>query len=166
METNIVPGQESIVPKEKEISLDDSAQTWPLRRVGLRIQDIAARVDYYTRFGLTIVRDERDQQGSGSVGLGVGNQEILSLRTLPGGHPRPPRTAGLFHFALLLPDEVELGSFLQHCIDQHIPLAGASDHLVSQALYLSDPEGNGIEEYADGPRRTWPFATGQLVMHT
>jgi len=115
---------------------------------------------------LSIVRDERDQQGGGSVGLGVGSQEILSLRALLDGHPRPPRTAGLYHFALLLPDEVELGSFLQHCIDQHIPLAGASDHLVSQALYLSDPEGNGIEVYADRPRQAWQFHDGQLVMDT
>jgi catechol 2,3-dioxygenase len=165
METNIVPGQEATGRKEKEVALHESAQTWPLRRVGLRVQDIAASVDYYRRFGLSILRDERDQQG-GSVGLGVGSQEILSLRAFPGGHPRSPRTAGLYHFALLVPDEVELGSFLQHCIDQHIPLAGASDHLVSQALYLSDPEGNGIEVYADRPRETWQFHDGQLVMDT
>src|SRR6266700_1643788 len=166
METHIVPGQEATGREEKEVSLQESARTWPLRRVGLRVQDIAASVDYYTRFGLSIVRDERDQQGGGSVGLGVGSQEILSLRALLDGHPRPPRTAGLYHFALLLPDEVELGSFLQHCIDQHIPLAGASDHLVSQALYLSDPEGNGIEVYADRPRQAWQFHNGQLVMDT
>ncbi len=164
METNIVPGQEATGRKEKAVSLDESAQAWPLCRVGLRVQDIAASVDYYTRFGLSIVRDERDQQGS--VSLGVGSQEILSLRALPGGHPRLPRTAGLYHFALLVPDEVELGSFLQHCLDQHIPIDGASDHLVSQALYLSDPEGNGIEVYADRPRQTWQFRDGQLVMDT
>src|SRR6266700_1082802 len=101
METNIVPGQGATGRKEKEGSLNESAQTWPLRRVGLRVQDIAASVDYYTRFGLSIVRDERDQQGGGSVGLGIGSQEIFSLRALPGGHPRPPRTAGLYHSALL-----------------------------------------------------------------
>lgn len=165
METNTVHGQEATGRKEKAISLDESAQTWPLRRVGLRVQDIAACVDYYTRFGLSIVRDERDQRG-GSVGLGAGSQEILSLRALPGGHPRPPRTAGLYHFALLVPNEVELGSFLRHCLDQHVPIDGASDHLVSQALYLSDPEGNGIEVYADRPRETWQFRDGQLVMDT
>ena len=166
METNIVPGQEATGRKEKDVSLQESVQTWPLRRVGLRVQDIATSVDYYTRFGLSIVRDERDQQSGGSVGLGVGTQEILSLRAFAGGHPRPPHTAGLYHFALLVPNEVELGSFLQHCIDQHIPLAGASDHLVSQALYLSDPEGNGIEVYADRPRETWQSSNGQLVMDT
>src|SRR5215469_9093995 len=103
METNISSQQEVTGRKEKEASLHESAQNWPLRRVGLRVQDIAASVDYYTRFGLSIVRDERDQQG-GSVGMGVVSQEILSLRVLPGGHPRPQRTAGLYHFALLVPD--------------------------------------------------------------
>ncbi len=164
METNYVPEQEATGLQDKEVSLDELAQTWPLRRVGLRVQDITACVDYYTQLGFTIVRDERDSQGS--VGLGVGSQEILSLRTFPGGHSRPPRTAGLYHFALLLPDEVELASFLKHRIDHHLPIDGASDHLVSQALYLSDPEGNGIEVYADRPRATWQFRNGQLAMDT
>src|SRR5215471_13895758 len=161
METKIVPGQEAAGQTEKA-----SGQAWPLRRVGLRVHDISAMVDYYTRFGFSIVRDARDQQDGGSVGLGVGDKEILTLRALPGAHPRPSRTAGLFHFALLVPNEIELGSFLQHCLDQTIAIAGASDHLVSQALYLTDPEGNGIEVYADRPRETWKFRDGQLVMDT
>src|SRR6266567_165791 len=101
---------------------------WPLRRVGLKVLNLSTCLDYYTRLGLTIVRDERTQ---GSIGLGNGAYELLTLRLLPGGHPRPARTAGLFHFALLVRDEIELGSFLQHCRQQHIPLEGASDHLVS-----------------------------------
>src|SRR5260370_162200 len=87
MDQDVVTGQEVTGLKDKEAS-DESAQTWPLRRVGLRVHDIAASVEYYTQLGFAIVRDERDQQGGGSVGLGVGNQEILSLRALPGGHPR------------------------------------------------------------------------------
>ncbi|HLX59501.1 MAG TPA: VOC family protein [Ktedonobacteraceae bacterium] len=166
METNFVPGQEVTGLKDKDVSLEESAQTWPLHRVGLRVQDIAACVDYYTQLGFTIIRDERDQQGGGSVGLGVGAQEILSLRAFPGGHPRPRHTAGLYHFALLVGDEVELGSFLKYRIDRHLPIDGASDHLVSQALYLNDPEGNGIEVYADRPRETWQFSNGQLNMGT
>jgi catechol 2,3-dioxygenase len=167
MDKNSVTEQEVTGLKDKEVSLDETAQTWPLRRVGLRVQDITASVDYYTQLGFAIVRDERDQQGGGSVGLGVGSQEILSLRALPGGHPRQQRTAGLFHFALLVGDEVELASFLKHRIDHHLPIDGASDHLVSQALYLSDPEGNGIEVYADRPRETWQFTQdGQIQMST
>jgi catechol 2,3-dioxygenase len=143
----------------------DELATWPLRRVGLRVQDMASSIEYYTRLGLAIVSDGREQ-GNGEVGMGVDGREVLHLRPLPGGRPRPARTAGLYHFALLVGDEAELGSFLQHCIEQHIPLDGASDHLVSQALYLSDPEGNGIEVYADRPRSQWRFNNGQIVMST
>src|SRR6266481_9473749 len=137
--------------------------TWPVRRLGLKVQDLSASIDYYTRLGLSLVRDERNE---GTAGLGFGTHEVLSLRLLVNGRPRPRHTAGLYHFALLLPGEADLGSFLQHCLEQRIPLAGASDHLVSQALYLSDPEGNGIEVYADRPRETWQFSNGQLVMDT
>src|SRR5260370_36415998 len=98
--------------------------------------------------------------------MGVGNQEILSLRALPGGYPWQRRTAGLYHFALLVGDDVELGSFLKHRIDHQLPIDGASDHLVSQALYLSDPEGNGIEVYADRPRESWAWENGQISMDT
>lgn len=167
MDKEIVTGQEVAGLKDKDVSLEETARNWPLRRVGLRVQDLAGAVNYYTQLGFAIVRDERDQQGGGSVGLGAGNQEILSLRAFPGGHPRQRRTAGLFHFALLVSDEVELGSFLKHRIDHQLPIDGASDHLVSQALYLSDPEGNGIEVYADRPRATWGFTPdGQLQMDT
>jgi len=147
-------------------SSDRSSPTWPLSRVGLRVQDMARSVDYYTHLGFSVIRDERDQGAHGGVGLGVGTQEILSLRPLPGGRPRPSRTAGLYHFAILVSNEAELGSFLRHCLDTGIPLSGASDHLVSQALYLSDPEGNGIEVYADRPHDTWQYRDGSLVMDT
>lgn len=143
-----------------------SKLAWPLRRVGLRVRDMALSIDYYTRLGFSVVRDGREQVGDGSVGLGVGTREVLQLRPLPGGRSRPVHSAGLYHFALLVADEQELGSFLQHCIDVHIPIAGASDHLVSQALYLTDPEGNGIEVYADRPREQWQFRNGQLLMDT
>jgi catechol 2,3-dioxygenase len=144
---------------------DAGTSAWPLWRVGLRIQDMERSLDYYTRLGFSIVRDERAQE-SGSVGLGVEGKEILQLRPLPGGQRRPARTAGLYHFALLLPSAGELGSFLQNSLDRNIPVAGASDHLVSQALYLSDPEGNGIEVYADRPREQWQFREGTVVMDT
>lgn len=143
-----------------------TSQPWPLRRVGLRVLDLDSEVEYYTRFGLSIVRDERSNGPEGGVGLGFGTQEVLSLRPLINGRPRPRRSAGLYHFALLLPDEAALGSFLQHCIEQNIPIDGASDHLVSQALYLSDVEGNGIEVYADRPRETWQFSGNTIVMDT
>ena len=152
-----------ITNEKSSVSSDELKQAWPLRRVGLKVHDLSTMLDYYTRLGFSIVRDER---GQGTVGLGVGEKEILSLRTIAGGRPRPARTAGLYHFAILLPSEAELGSFLQHCIEQHIPIDGASDHLVSQALYLSDPEGNGIEVYADRPRTEWEWDKASIRMAT
>jgi len=166
MDTQSAFEQQAAEQTQIRSSSDTSSPTWPLSRVGLRVQDMARSIDYYTHLGFSVIRDERDQGAHGGVGLGVGTQEILSLRPLPGGRPRPSRTAGLYHFAILVSDEAELGSFLRHCLDTGIPLSGASDHLVSQALYLSDPEGNGIEVYADRPRETWQYRDGSLVMDT
>lgn len=146
--------------------MENGAATWPMRRVGLRVQDMERCIAYYKELGLTIVRDERDGEQGGSVGLGVGSNELLSLRAFPQGRRRLPRSAGLYHFALLVSDEEELGSFLQHSLESRIPLVGASNHLVSQALYLSDPEGNGIEVYADRPREQWQYQDGSIVMDT
>src|SRR5579864_5906225 len=126
MDKDVLSGQEATGLKDKEATENETVQNWPLRRVGLRVQNLAACIDYYTQLGFAIVRDERDGQGGGSVGLGAGNQEILSLRAFPGGRPRQPRTAGLFHFALLVGDEVELGSFLKYRLEHHLPLDGAS----------------------------------------
>lgn len=129
-------------------------QTWPLKRVGLRVRDLESSLAYYQQLGFSLVRDERAE---GSIGLGVGDLEILTLRHTPDARPRPRHTAGLFHFAILLPYESDLGSFLRHSVrGEGVRIDGASDHLVSQALYLNDPEGNGIEVYADRPREQWP----------
>ena len=139
-------------------------QTWPLKRVGLRVRDLSASIAYYELLGLAIVRDDRAE---GVIGMGTGDQELLVLRHTPEARPRPPRTAGLYHFALLLPGEAELGTFLQHSLEgRGVRIDGASDHLVSQALYLNDPEGNGIEVYADRPHEQWPLLNGQPRMST
>ena len=78
----------------------------------------------------------------------------------------PRRTAGLYHFAILLPDRVHLARALRHLIEAEAPIEGASDHAVSEAVYLHDPEGNGIEIYADRPRDRWPSLGGRLEMTT
>ena len=76
-------------------------------------------------------------------------------------------TAGLFHFALLVPTRASLGNIFYHLIQTEYPLAGASDHDVSEALYLQDPEGNGIEIYHDYPSNTWRYNdNGNIVMGT
>src|SRR6266568_6825388 len=149
-------------PILQEVAIDTD---WPVRRVALRVQNLERSIAYYTQLGLSVVRDESGQE-NGTVGLGAGTQEVLQLRHLPNGKSRPRRSAGLYHFALLLPDDAELGSFLQYAIKQRIPISGASDHIVSQAIYLSDPEGNGIEVYADRPREQWQYSQGSPVMNT
>ena len=137
------------------------AKGWPLRRVGLKILDLPAEVAYYQKLGLRLLEaDDRHAL------LGFEEEPVLELRLLRGGRPRPTGTAGLYHFALLLPDARRLGQFLWRCAELGIPLDGASDHLVSQALYLSDPEGNGIEVYADRPAGSWTWDGDRVVMAT
>lgn len=140
------------------------SQPWPLKRVGLRVRDLEPILAYYQQLGFSIVRNERAE---GIIGMGVGEQEILTLRHTPDARPRLRHTAGLYHFAILLPSETDLGSFLRYSVQgDGVRIDGASDHLVSQALYLNDPEGNGIEVYADRPREQWPLNDGRPRMDT
>ena len=88
------------------------------------------------------------------------------MTELPDGQERPRHAAGLYHFAVLLPTEEELGGFLRRSLEERLPLTGTADHLVSQALYFDDPEGNGIEVYADRPRSEWQYPNGRLSIGT
>ena len=84
-----------------------------------------------------------------------------------GGKPPAPGTTGLYHLAILYPTRAELGDALRRLVDAGIPLQGASDHGVSEALYLADPDGNGVELYWDRPQAEWPVdAAGNLMMGT
>lgn len=84
-----------------------------------------------------------------------------------GGHPPAPGTTGLYHIAILYPTRAALADALKRLIDAGVPLDGASDHGVSEALYLRDPDGNGVELYRDRPEADWPRATdGTLAMDT
>jgi len=84
----------------------------------------------------------------------------------PGARRRPPRTTGLYHFAILTSSRAALARSLRRLAEVRWPLSGASDHLVSEALYLDDPDGNGIEIYSDRPRDAWPRRNGQIQMAT
>src|ERR1700682_6724852 len=130
---------------------------WPLRAVDLKVLDLEREADFYEWLGLN-----RLQRDASSATLGVGTAQIVRLKALPGGRSRPRHSAGLFHLAILLPSEEELGGLLQRTLEQKLPLTGTSDHFVSQALYFDDPEGNGIEVYADRPRSEWTYPNGQL----
>ena len=102
------------------------------------------------------------------VELGVpgSDEPLVTLVERPGAPPRPPRTTGLFHLALLVPDRAELARALRRVTEAGYRFTGASDHLVSEALYLHDLEGNGIEIYRDRPREEWSRVGGELQMAT
>jgi catechol 2,3-dioxygenase len=89
---------------------------------------------------------------------------LLELTELAGARPKPARATGLYHFAVLVPSRLHLARSLRRLAEMRYPLTGASDHLVSEALYLDDPDGNGIEIYRDRPRAEWPHLDGQLQM--
>ena len=97
--------------------------------------------------------------------LGAGARPLVELRERRGARPAGRGRLGLFHFAILLPDRPALGRFVQHLADLGVH-AGAGDHLVSEAFYLTDPDGLGIEVYADRPRESWRRNGRELLMAT
>lgn len=138
-----------------------SDQGWPLGALELKVLDLERELAFYEWFGLSRISSDSER-----ALLGADGRPLLELTLLHDGRERPRHTAGLFHFAILLPDERELGGFLQRTLEERLPLTGTSDHLVSQALYFDDPEGNGIEVYADRPRSEWRYPNGRLNIAT
>ncbi len=92
-----------------------------------------------------------------------GTRPLLFLQETPGARPMPRHASGLYHFAIVVPTRADLGRTLQRLVDAGVRI-GHSDHLVSEALYLSDPDGNGIEIYRDRPRAAWTWASGEVRM--
>jgi catechol 2,3-dioxygenase len=128
-------------------------------KVSIQVQDLERAIDFYTNvLGLTIIT-RTDLHVDFSVN---GSDILLSVHKLHNGIKKQPRTTGLYHFALLLPNRKELGKILNHFIENQIPLQGASDHGISEAIYLLDPEGNGIEIAADTDPQTWKWKDGLL----
>jgi catechol 2,3-dioxygenase len=132
-------------------------------KVRLRVADSDALSEFYERVvGLRAVERDGDV-----VRLGPdGGRPLVELVSAPAASPPPSFSTGLFHMAILVPDRAELARSLRRVIEQGWRLTGASDHLVSEALYLRDPEGNGIEIYRDRPRDTWGRSNGELRMAT
>src|SRR5262249_8234591 len=95
-----------------------------------------------------------------------GTTPLLALTEQPGAPPKPARTTRLYHFPILTPSRLDLARSLRRLAEARYRLSGASDHLVSEALYLDDPDGNGIEIYRDRPRAEWPRRGGQIQMAT
>jgi len=132
-------------------------------RVAIDVADLDAMSAFYSDVLLLDRLDERGDQ----VWLGRGRQALVELRYRPDLPRGERRSAGLFHTALLQPDQVSLAAVLASVATQAPDLfTGSADHLVSQAFYLDDPEGNGVELYVDRPRDQWSWRDGQVQMDT
>jgi catechol 2,3-dioxygenase len=130
--------------------------------VRLRVADLERECAFYERaIGLRALGDAEDV-----VQLGVDGRTVVELAPHPSASARPPGTTGLFHLAILVPDRSALARSLPRIAGAGWRLTGASDHLVSEALYLNDPEGNGIEIYRDRPRSEWSYNGGSIQMST
>lgn len=127
--------------------------------VHLTIADLDRSLRFYQeRIGARLHRRE------GAVAaLGAGGRDWLVLHESPSAQ-RVRGTTGLYHFAILVPSRPDLARVFRHLVETHTPMQGFSDHGVSEAIYLSDADGNGIEIYRDRPRAEWPMRAGTLHM--
>ncbi|RSD24970.1 VOC family protein [Mesobacillus subterraneus] len=132
-------------------------------QVNLKVQNLERSLAFYQEvIGLKVYEQtERTAKLTAEA-----KTVLLSLEQPANAVRKPGRTTGLYHFALLLPDRIELAKILKHLVQVGYPLQGASDHLVSEALYLGDPDGNGIEIYTDRPASEWEWNGDQVVMAT
>jgi catechol 2,3-dioxygenase len=135
--------------------------------VHLKVADLERSLAFYCGvLGFELIQRYGTQAAFISAG---GYHHHIGLNTWEskGGSPPPPGTTGLYHVAILYPTRAALADALHRLAEAGIPLHGASDHGVSEALYLSDPDGNGIELYVDRPQDQWPrAANGELAMVT
>jgi catechol 2,3-dioxygenase len=123
-----------------------------------------ADIDRSVRFYQEILGFRPGQDANGLVPLGAGGPPVVLLKHVPGARAIL-RSSGLYHFAILVPSRPALGQALRRLAEAEIRI-GQSDHLVSEALYLSDPDGNGIEIYRDRPRTEWKWSNGSVQMAT
>lgn len=141
----------------------------PETRIGhihLKVADLDRALAFYRDvLGFEVTQ----RYGSQAVFLSAGGyHHHIALNTWEsaGGQPPAHGTTGLYHVAILYPSRAELADALRRVLDAGIPLEGAADHGVSEAIYLRDPDGNGVELYRDRPRAEWPIVNGKLNMVT
>ena len=126
--------------------------------VHLKVADLERAIGFYRDvLGFDLMQQLGDQAAFLSAG---GYHHHIGLNTWEskGGSPPPLGTTGLYHVAIRYPNRPALADALKRLVDNRVPISGASDHGVSEAIYLHDPDGNGIELYRDRPRDEWPMA--------
>jgi catechol 2,3-dioxygenase len=133
--------------------------------VHLKVADLERAITFYSRvLGFELMQRYGDSAAFLSAG-GYHHHIGLNTWTSRGGHAPPRGTTGLYHAAILYPDRRSLARAVARVLAAGVPLQGASDHGVSEAIYLADPDGNGLELYHDRPREAWPRdAAGDLQM--
>ena len=133
-----------------------------IKHIQLRVKDIRHMTQFYQHVLGMVVLEEKQ----GIAILGTKEKALLTLIEHPSfTEPKEP-VLGLYHVAYLLPERTYLAAFLKHIIDTKTLIEGASDHGVSEAIYMRDPEQNGIEIYVDRPKTMWPMSQGTLNMFT
>ncbi|WP_313799144.1 VOC family protein [Cytobacillus sp.] len=131
--------------------------------VHLKVADLQRSILFYQQVIGFQLLEQIDNKASLSAD---GKTPLVTIEQPENIRPKQPRTTGLYHYALLLPSRSDLARVIEHFIKIGYPLQGASDHLVSEALYLADPDGNGIEIYADRPSSIWKWNHNEVVMST
>ena len=127
---------------------------------GLRVRNLERTIIFYQQvIGLQIV-----SQTEHDALLGIGGSGLIELVRSPDATRVPPEAAGLYHLAFEMPTRRELARLIIHAATHHFPVSGLADHRVTESVYLNDPEGNGIEVYADRPESQWQWNAGQVEM--
>jgi Predicted ring-cleavage extradiol dioxygenase len=131
--------------------------------VHLRVMNLERSENFYRdMLGLRVLKKEE-----GKITLSAnGTDPLITIEQPEGVQPHRSRQAGLYHVALLLPSRRDLAAILYHLLKEEYPLQGGSDHAVSEAVYLADPDGNGIELYRDRPSTEWKWENGRVYMPT
>lgn len=130
--------------------------------VGLIVRDLDKVADFYR----DVIGLEVKERSDGIARLGVGEATLVELTHGPDAKPDDPRSAGLFHTAFLMPTRKDLAQWVVRIARNRVAITGYSDHAVSEAFYLDDPEGNGVEVYSDRPPETWQWTGGDLRITT
>jgi catechol 2,3-dioxygenase len=158
----MAPGGEDMTTPEKPINSGVR-----IGHVHLKVADLERAIGFYRDvLGFELMQRFGRQAAFLSAG---GYHHHIGLNTWEslGGQPPPAGTTGLYHLAILYPTRAELADALRRLIEAGVELEGAADHGVSEALYLRDPDGNGVELYWDRPREEWPRTTeGEVAMYT
>lgn len=141
------------------MSLYHTPPNFYVSQAGLRVSNLENSLKFYKEIlGLQVL----SQAPNEAVLSADGKTPLLELTSPSGVKPQRPGTTGLYHLALLLPHRRHLGEFLNHLLSSDYPLQGASNHGISGALYLTDPDGIGIEVYTDTPPESWRWTGGKL----